>query len=637
MAGWRAGLSGELETAGLLAPGSSLRRLLYSALRYVRAVASAPTLEASVNVDHVTGMPTGVTGRILFREPDQEEHARHGFVSVDEVIELADRALVEANLQVWLVLDRLDVAFSDSEDLEANALRALFRVYAGLRRLDRISLKVFLRSDVWERVTRRGFREASHVTKSLTIAWTRDSLLHLIVRRLIRNHAVRMRYGVTGGAQLSDIYQRHLFYAICQRRSTARNLRRGPDTFGWILSLVSDGTGVTEPRELIHLFNAARDAQVRRLEMGQALPGGETLLDLASFGEALTEVSQARLHQTIYAEHPRCRPWIERLHGGPQHLHAPASRIGMVDERAGRRAASGAVGRHRRAGAVRQPQGGGLSRADALPPGARPAVRRRLGERGPVGRVASLAMLREPFGGRRSGWRMSRARGSLLYWPLAARFQAGLAVILIGLLLLLQVGVLGYAYGRLGLDRTSVWLILLATFAGSAVNVPIAAIRSARQVSPPRVTRFFGLLYVIPPRWVPARTVIAVNVGGALVPAVVSAYLVVHDRLGVAALVAVAAVAVVARVLARPVPGVGIVLPGLIPPLAAAAVALALGGGQAPAVAYVAGVLGTLVGADLLNLHRIGRMGAPLASIGGAGTFDGVLLSGIAAVLIAGL
>ena len=51
--------------------------------------------------------------------------------------------------------------------------------------------------------------------------------------------------------------------------------------------------------------------------------------------------------------------------------------------------------------------------------------------------------------------------------------------------------------------------------------------------------------------------------------------------------------------------------------------------------AYVAGVLGTLIGADLSNLHAIPKLGAPVASIGGAGTLDGVFLSGIMAVLLA--
>ena len=54
-----------------------------------------------------------------------------------------------------------------------------------------------------------------------------------------------------------------------------------------------------------------------------------------------------------------------------------------------------------------------------------------------------------------------------------------------------------------------------------------------------------------------------------------------------------------------------------------------------PAVAYVSGTLGTLVGADLLHLKDIRRMGAPIASIGGAGTFDGIFLTGIMAVLLA--
>src|SRR5215471_5860156 len=126
-------------------------------------------------------------------------------------------------------------------------------------------------------------------------------------------------------------------------------------------------------------------------------------------------------------------------------------------------------------------------------------------------------MLRDPFRPGVRPWPGRRAGGSLLYWPLAAQFQAGLAVVLVGLILLLQFGILTYAYGRLGLDRSSVWLILLATFVGSAVNLPLAAIRTTRMVSQARVVRFFGLRYVVPPVWVPHRTVVAVNVGGALV------------------------------------------------------------------------------------------------------------------------
>jgi len=78
-------------------------------------------------------------------------------------------------------------------------------------------------------------------------------------------------------------------------------------------------------------------------------------------------------------------------------------------------------------------------------------------------------------------------------------------------------------------------------------------------------------------------------------------------------------------------------VPAFLPPIAAALIALALSGSDAARLAYAAGALGTLVGADILNLHRLRGTGAPIASIGGAGTFDGIFLSGVMAVVLAEL
>jgi uncharacterized membrane protein len=87
--------------------------------------------------------------------------------------------------------------------------------------------------------------------------------------------------------------------------------------------------------------------------------------------------------------------------------------------------------------------------------------------------------------------------------------------------------------------------------------------------------------------------------------------------------------------LATPVPGVGIAVPTFIPPLVATGTAWVLQRRSAPPLAYIAGSLGTLIGADLLNLGQIQGLGAPVASIGGAGTFDGIFLTGILAVILA--
>ena len=141
--------------------------------------------------------------------------------------------------------------------------------------------------------------------------------------------------------------------------------------------------------------------------------------------------------------------------------------------------------------------------------------------------------------------------------------------------------------------------------------------------------------YVIPlvQEW--PRTLIAVNVGGAVIPTILSLYLLVKHGMYGRNLVAVAIVTAVVHWMATPVRGVWIAVPTFIPPLVAASTALLLSRKSAPAMAYIAGSMGTLIGADLLNLGKIQGLGAPIASIGGAGTFDGIFLTGILAVLLA--
>jgi uncharacterized membrane protein len=148
------------------------------------------------------------------------------------------------------------------------------------------------------------------------------------------------------------------------------------------------------------------------------------------------------------------------------------------------------------------------------------------------------------------------------------------------------------------------------------------------------VINFFGMRYVVPVVEYRDRTVVAVNVGGAVVPTLLSLYLLFTTGLFFRALLGVAIVSAVVHYLARPVPGVGIAIPLFVPPLIAAATGLLLAPNQAPAIAYIAGTLGCLIGADLLNLQRLSGLGAPIASIGGAGTFDGIFFTGIIAVLL---
>ena len=224
-----------------------------------------------------------------------------------------------------------------------------------------------------------------------------------------------------------------------------------------------------------------------------------------------------------------------------------------------------------------------------------------------------------------------------IYFPHNFFVFAILLIVLVFVVGLIFVGVIGVAFADVGFSPVTTALILISTFLGSNVNIPLLRLKTTVPIIKEEFVNFLGVFYRIPQvEYGQMITVVAINVGGALIPTAVSVYLLWKaPSVILYSLAGVAVVALVTRVIARPVKGVGIVTPAFIPPITAALVALILPSGAPRIVAYVAGVLGTLIGADLSNLKVIPKLGAPVASIGGAGTFDGVFLSGIIAVLLA--
>jgi uncharacterized membrane protein len=219
------------------------------------------------------------------------------------------------------------------------------------------------------------------------------------------------------------------------------------------------------------------------------------------------------------------------------------------------------------------------------------------------------------------------------YLPLAPGFFAILVAIFVGVLILQS---LRFAYTSLGISSGAAVLLLAASLIGSIFNIPIVELPPER-VQSDQIVDFFGMHYAIPvvSHW--QGTVIAVNVGGAVIPTLLSLYLLIKRDLWLKGAIATAIVAVVLHWLANPVPGLGIAVPVFVPVVVTAITALVLSRQDAAPLAYIAGAMGTLIGADLTNLDKVQGLGAPVASIGGAGTFDGIFLTSILAVLIANL
>lgn len=183
-------------------------------------------------------------------------------------------------------------------------------------------------------------------------------------------------------------------------------------------------------------------------------------------------------------------------------------------------------------------------------------------------------------------------------------------------------------------------LAMVAIFLGSAINLPVKRIVRTEDVAVHPLA-MFGLY-----RWWPQleriqrETVIAINVGGCLVPLTLACYETLYVVMAgwrpvVALCLATAINVAVCFWISRPVPGIGIAMPALVPPIVAVLAAMLLAPEERVPVAFVAGVLGPLIGADVLNLKEIPRISTGVASIGGAGTFDGIVLSGILAAYLA--
>lgn len=216
-------------------------------------------------------------------------------------------------------------------------------------------------------------------------------------------------------------------------------------------------------------------------------------------------------------------------------------------------------------------------------------------------------------------------------------FFSILVILLIILLPFVFLGLVGRAFGDLGFGFDQVAVLLIATLVGSTINIPVWKLHSLRPMTQYGDVSVFGVTFRIPMVASGVTTTqIAVNLGGAVIPSLVAVYILLRTPSTIAAaILGVGVVSIVTHLVAKPVRGVGIVTPALLPPITAALCAILLPSSQHFVVAYVSGVLGALIGADLSNLSKISDLGAPMASIGGAGTFDGVFLSGIIAVLLA--
>ena len=216
----------------------------------------------------------------------------------------------------------------------------------------------------------------------------------------------------------------------------------------------------------------------------------------------------------------------------------------------------------------------------------------------------------------------------MFFFPIGCLVLALFILFLPVLFFLVFFRVVSFGFEKLGFSSGATFLILFLILIGSAVNIPLTR-RKTIYVERPH---FFGLFK----RPQMEKQGITINLGGAIIPLCLSAFFLTKIPFE-PVLIATILMIVISHHLARIIPGRGITLPAFVPPIFSALFALILAPGFAAPTAFVSGVLGVLIGADISNLKKIQRISPGMLSIGGAGVFDGIFLVGIVSVFLTSL
>jgi hypothetical protein len=277
-----------------------------------KAFLKPKAVEGSVSVLE-TGLPV-VTGKVV---PDYGEEVEGGvIIPYDYALSRLQDALGELGLTVWVVFDRLDEAFQGAPDHEVPALRALLRVYLDLNNLERVRMKLFIRNDLFSRITTGGFVNLTHVNaRRLHLSWSPEDLLELLTRRVLDNPTVLEAVGVDDPSSI-DNYEARL--KLLEDRIFPNQVDPGlrkPTTWNWILSRIRDGQDIRPPRNLIDLVDFAREAQLREDEREKAEWLDPPLIDRDAIKRGLSRLSAARLEDTLMAEYPHLQVYFEQFRG----------------------------------------------------------------------------------------------------------------------------------------------------------------------------------------------------------------------------------------------------------------------------------------------------------------------------------
>lgn len=292
-------LDGLLNKIGLRSQDDAAQTVFTRLIGWAQRLLNPKAAGVEITFDAL-GIPT-IVPRLEFADPASPEGSdlEADLILHDDALHLLNTALAENDITVWIALDRLDEAFVGYPDVEIPALRALLRTYLDLLAYDRLRLKIFVRKDLFRKITRDRFVNLTHVNaRKREIIWDEEDLFTLICKRIRENERFMAL------VEQPDSSDQELFEMIFPDQVDAGERR--PTTWNWILNRTRDGHGTIPPRNLIDLVNKAKEEQLRREQRDPRIyTAGLPLIEPDALKRALIRLSTDRVEDTLLAEASR--------------------------------------------------------------------------------------------------------------------------------------------------------------------------------------------------------------------------------------------------------------------------------------------------------------------------------------------
>lgn len=258
------------------------------------------------------------TATVTFGE-DQEKESEERDVNYNFIFNSFNDLMRSAGQRLWVLMDRLDDAFPDNPELETVALKSLLYAYKDIAGLDNIKLKIFIRDDIYNKITENGFRSLTHVNSNAMqpIRWSEEKLLHMLTERFLFNSAFK-EYAKSQGHDVENIKDNdtrdNLMLLIFRKQVDVGP--HNPNSFRWIINHIRDANGNATARDLIALVDKARQYQIEYWSLNDIKDEEDYLIGPTAIKSAWSAVSKDKLETQLFAEYPSLKPHILKFKDG---------------------------------------------------------------------------------------------------------------------------------------------------------------------------------------------------------------------------------------------------------------------------------------------------------------------------------